>query len=270
MGEWHQRPRYRELPKGRTTFGSGCLGYFCHAELSEGLRKSQDRRGAGHAPAISYESAWEADRAYLGIYSRGSVWASGSARNEPCLPGVLEEANQRIVEFRLRATMPASSAMTTYSTFGSSSCGFAGGSSIESCAPGERGFGIRFGVMTMTSAPTTPVSYPFQLEESRPPHQWNYPMYEGKGEDMRRWVSKGKGRLPAYEREYPLPKLPSVPPLPQLGVNLPMPPPPPEEYAAVPTTPPTPRPTGVESPPPPPSPDAMSEASDSAVLERGF
>ena len=87
MGEWHQRPRYRELPKGRTTFGSGCLGYFCHAELSDSLRKSQDRRGAGHAPAISYESAWEADRAYLGIYCRGSVWASGSARNEPCLPG---------------------------------------------------------------------------------------------------------------------------------------------------------------------------------------
>ena len=86
-------------------------------------------------------------------------------------------------------------------------------------------------------------------------------MYEGKGEDMRRAVSKGKGRLPAYEREYPLP---------ELGVNLPMPPPPPEEYAAVPTTPPTPRRTGVESPPPPPSPDAMSEASDSAVLERGF
>ena len=36
----------------------------------------------------------------------------------------------------------------TYSTFGSSSCGFAGGSSIESCAPGERGFGIRYGVIT--------------------------------------------------------------------------------------------------------------------------
>ena len=60
------------IPKGRTTFGSGCL-----------------RRGAGHAPAISYESAWEADRAYLGTYSRGSVWASGSARNEPCLPGLV-------------------------------------------------------------------------------------------------------------------------------------------------------------------------------------
>ena len=98
VGEWHQRPRCRELPKGRTTFGSGCLGYFCLAELSEGLRKSQDRRG-------------EADRACLGIYSRGSVWASGFARNEPCLP-VLEEANWRIVEFRLRATTPASSAMT--------------------------------------------------------------------------------------------------------------------------------------------------------------
>ena len=124
--------------------------------------------------------------------------------------------------------------------------------------------------VTMTSAPTTPVSYPFQIKESRPPHQWNYPIYEGKGEDMRLGMSKGKGRLPAYEREYPLPKPPSVPPLPQLGVNLPMPPPPPEEYAAVPTTPPMPRPTGVESPPPPPSPDAMSEASDSAVLERGF
>ena len=48
---------------------------------------------------------------------------------------------------------------------------------------------------------------------------------------MRLQMSKGiKGRLPAYEREYPLPKPPSVPP----------------------------------------SPDALSEASDSAVLERGF
>ena len=89
VGEWHQRPRCRELPKGRTTFGSGCLGYFCVAELYEGLRKSQDRRGAGHAPALSYESAWEADRACLGIYSRVSVWASGFARNEPCLPGCI-------------------------------------------------------------------------------------------------------------------------------------------------------------------------------------
>ena len=115
---------------------------------------------------------------------------------------------------------------------------------------------------TMTSAPTTPVSYSFQMEESRPPHQWNYPIYEGKGEDMRLGVSKGKGRLPAYEREYPLPKPPSVPPLHQLGVNLPMPPPPPEEYAAVPTTPPMPRPTGIESPPPPPSPLARGTAFD--------
>ena len=105
-----------------------------------------------------------------------------------------------------------------------------------------------------------------------PPLQWNYPIYEGKGEDTLLQMSKGigKGRLPAYEREYPLPQLPSIPPLPQLGVNLPMPPPPPEEYTGVPTTPPMPRPAGVESPPPPPSPDAMSEASDSAVLERGF
>ena len=60
---------------------------------------------------------------------------------------------------------------------------------------------------TMTSAPTTPVSYPFQMEESRPPHQCNYPIYKIKGEDMRLQMSKGigKGRLPAYEREYPLP-----------------------------------------------------------------
>ena len=57
---------------------------------------------------------------------------------------------------------------------------------------------------TMTSAPTTPVSYPFQI-----------PIYEGKGEDMRLQMSKGigKDRFPAYEREYPLPKLPSIPPL---------------------------------------------------------
>ena len=125
MGEWHQRPRYRELLKGRTTFGSGCLGYFCHAELSEGLRKSQD--SAGHAPAISYESAWEADRAYLGIYSRGSVWASGSARNEPCLPGCVggsepEDCGVQVAGYDacILGYDP------TYSTFGSSSCGFAG------------------------------------------------------------------------------------------------------------------------------------------------
>ena len=61
---------------------------------------------------------------------------------------------------------------------------------------------------TMTSAPTTPVSYPFQMEESSPPLQWNYPIYEGKGENMLLQMSKGigKGRLPAYEREYPLSK----------------------------------------------------------------
>ena len=107
---------------------------------------------------------------------------------------------------------------------------------------------------TMIPAPITPDIH--QKEESRPPIQWNYPIYEGKGEDMLLQMSKGigKGRLPAYEREYPLPK----------------PPPPPEEYTGVPTTPPMPRPAGVESPPPPPSPDAMSEVSDSAVLERVF
>ena len=124
-------------------------------------------------------------------------------------------------------------------------------------------------------APQTPPSFPIlatPIAAIRPPIQWNYPIYEGKGEDMLLQMSKGigKGRLPAYEREYPLPKPPSVPPLPQLRVNLPMPPPPPEEYTGVPTTPPMPRPAGIESPPPPPSPDAMSEASDSAVLERGF
>ena len=317
MGEWHQRPRCRELPKGRTTFGSGCLGYFCLAELYEGLRKSQDRRGAGHAPALSYESAWEADRACLGIYSRGSVWASGFARNEPCLQGVLEEANWRIVEFRLRATTPASSAMTPLtppSAAPPADLLAVAQSKAVPPASGVSGFHMRlspptpafnipgeafsllrmsrpampapvtpegvFGPMpvggamiggdasyfgypysghdsgsydptypsgdydycsydpdipqatmtpapttpdmhqaTMTSAPTTPVSYPFQMEESRPPHQWNYPIYEGKGEDMRLEMSKGigKGRLPAYEREYLLPKPPSIPPLPQLG-----------------------------------------------------
>ena len=72
---------------------------------------------------------------------------------------------------------------------------------------------------TMTSAPTTPANYPFQEKESRPPIQWNYPIYEGKGEDMLLQMSKGigKGRLPAYEREYPWRKPPSVPPLPQIG-----------------------------------------------------
>ena len=329
VGEWHQRPRCRELPKGRTTFGSGCLGYFCLAELSEGLRKFQDRRGAGHAPALSYECAWEADRAYLGIYSRNSVWASGSARDEPCLPGCvggseLEDCGVQVAGYDacILEYDP------TYSTFGSSSCAVAQSKAVppasgvsgfdmglspptppafnawggvlfieyeQPCYAGPCGAEGVFGPMpvggaiiggdaapqtppsfpilanpiaaitsapmtpdipqatmtpapttpdihqaTMTSAPTTPVSYPFQMEESRPPHQWNYPIYEGEGEDMLLWMSKGKGRPSAYEREYPLPKPPSVPPLPQLGVNLPMPPPPPEECAAVPTTPPMP------------------------------
>ena len=153
VGEWHQRPRCRELPKGRTTFGSGCLGYFCLAELYEGLRKSQDRRGAGHAPALSYESAWEADRAGLGIYSRGSVWASGFARNEPCLPGCvggseLEDCGVQVAGYDACVL----GYDPTYSTFGSSSCAFAGGSSIESCGLGERGFGIWFGIITPDAA----------------------------------------------------------------------------------------------------------------------
>ena len=54
---------------------------------------------------------------------------------------------------------------------------------------------------------------------------------------------------------------PSVPPLPQLVVNLPMPPPPPEEYTTT---------SRCREPSASRSPDAMSEASDSAVLERGF
>ena len=125
---------------------------------------------------------------------------------------------------------------------------------------------------TMTSAPTTPVSYPFRWKSQGHRINGTIPFTRAKGEDTRLQMSKGigKGRLPAYEQEYLLPKPPSVPPLPELGVHLPMPPPPPEEYAGVPTTPPMPRPAGVESPPPPPSPDAMSEASDSAVLVRGF
>ena len=183
--------------------------------------------GAGHAPALSYESAWEADRAYLGIYSRTSVWASGSARNEPCLPGCVggsepEDCGVQVAGYDACVL----GYDPTYSTFGSSSCGFAGGSSIESCAPAELGFGIRgYHARRRPSFPILAVS-----------------------------VAEAAKR----------------PSIPQLGVNLPMPPPPLEEYAAVPTTPPMPRPTGVESPPPPPSPDAMSEASDSAVLERGF
>ena len=275
---------------------------------------------------------------YIPVSLYGQAVLQGMSR---AYQGVLEEANRRIVEFRLRATTPASSAMTpltppsaappadllavaqskavppasgvsgfdmglsppTPPAFNTSGEAFSllrmsrpampapltpegvfgpmpvGGAMIGGDAapqtpycsydpgypsgdydycPDDPGYQA-----TMTSAPTTLVSYPFQMEESRPPHQWNYPIYEGKGEDMRLQMSKGigKGRLPAYEREYPLF---------ELGVNLPMPPPPPEEYAGVPTTPPMPRPAGVESPPPPPSPDAMSEASDSAVLERGF
>ena len=345
MGEWHQRPRYRELPKGRTTFGSGCLGYFCHAELSE----FQGRRGAGPAPAISYESAWEADRAYLGIYSRGSVWASGSARNEPCLPGCVGGSEPEYCGVQVAgydacvlgltpltppsAAFPAnllavaqSKAVPPASGVSGFDMGLSPPTPPAFSTPDEEAFSLLsmsspaapvpvalegvFGPMpvggamiggdaapqtppsfllatpkaamtpapmtpdipqatmttapmtpdipqaTMTPAPTTPASYPFQFKKSRPPHQWNYPIYEGKGEDMRRGVSKGKGRLPAYEREYPLPKPPSG------GKSA--------DASAVPTTPPTPRPTGVESPPPPPSPDAMSEASDSAVLERGF
>ena len=56
--EWHQRPRCRESPKSRTTFGSGCLGYFCFAELFQDSRKSQDRRGAHHGQAKKGVSGW--------------------------------------------------------------------------------------------------------------------------------------------------------------------------------------------------------------------
>ena len=153
-----------------------------------------------------------------------------SLRNEPCLPGCVggsepEDCGVQVAGYDacILGYDP------TYSTFGSSSCGFAGGSSIESCAPGERGFGIRYGIITPDAAgfqhPWGGVlyacgwSYNWRREESRPPHQWNYPIYEGKGEDMRLQMSKGigKGRLPAYENEYPLPKPPSVPPLPNWG-----------------------------------------------------
>ena len=236
----------------------------------------------------------------------------------------------------------------TSSTFGSSSCGFAGGSSIESCAPGERGFGTpdatgfqhpgeAFSLFRM-SRPAMPegvfwayacgwsydwrrcgagdasfsyFGYPYSGPDSGscdpgyPSGDYDscsddsgYPSGDydfcsdnsGKLSILRGRVKatssmelshlrRQRGRYASSDEQrhwqrqtssYPLPKPPSVPPLPQLGVNLPMPPPPPEEYTGVPTTPPMPRPAGVESPPPPPSPDAMSEASDSAVLERGF
>ena len=60
--------------------------------------------------------------------------------------GVLEEANCGVQVAGYDACVLGYD--PTYSTFGSSSCGFAGGSSIESCAPGERGFGIRYGIIT--------------------------------------------------------------------------------------------------------------------------
>ena len=103
-----------------------------------------------------------------------------------------------------------------------------------------------------------PARNPFQMEKSRP--SMEYSIYKAKGKIQRHWqrqtssLRKGVSVAEAAKRS-----------LPQLGVNLPT-----SSAGGVccATTPPIPRPTGVESPPPPPSPDAMSEASDSAVLER--
>ena len=50
MGEWHQKPRYRELPKGRTTFGSGCLGYFNCLRVYESLKIDEVRAMRQHFP----------------------------------------------------------------------------------------------------------------------------------------------------------------------------------------------------------------------------
>ena len=107
VGEWHQRPRCRELPKGRTTFGSGCLGYFCLAELSEGLRKSRAMRQ--HFPMNLHGKQIGHVLGYIPGTLYGQAVLQGMSR---AYQGVLEEANRTIVEFRLRATTPASSAMT--------------------------------------------------------------------------------------------------------------------------------------------------------------
>ena len=84
---------------------------------------------------------------------QGLCMGSGFARNEPCLPGCVggsepEHCGVQVAGYDacILGYDPA------YSTFGSSSCGFTGGSSIESCAPGERGFGIRNRIITPDTA----------------------------------------------------------------------------------------------------------------------
>ena len=100
---------------------------------------------------------------------------------------------------------------------------------------------------TMTSAPTTPVSYPFQMEESSPPLQWNYPIYEG--------FQPTNGSIRCRSRQAFLHCLNwgkfAYASSTARGVNWSA------YYPSYATT------GGVESPPPPPSPDAT-------VLERGF
>ena len=92
-GRVASRPRCRELPKGRTTFGSGCLGYFCLAELSEGLRKSQDRRGAGHAPALSYMNLRGKQIGHVLGYIPGALYGQAVLQGmSRAYQGVLEEA----------------------------------------------------------------------------------------------------------------------------------------------------------------------------------
>ena len=82
-------------------------------------------------------------------------------------------------------------------------------------------------------APQTPSSSDDSGQLSIPAggikHQWNCPIYEGKGEDMR---CKGTDSQPTKESIRCRSRQASLQ-LPQFGVNLPMPPPPPKKYAAV-------------------------------------
>ena len=77
---------------------------------------------------------------------------------------------------------------------------------------------IRAGGSGSTAAPTTPV---WRLEDSVPPLQWNFPWYEGKGDEALRYYESMK----APTEEGPIiPRPPDVPPAPMLGVTLPQPP----------------------------------------------
>ena len=80
--------------------------------------------------------------------------------------GVLEEANRRIVGYDACVL----GYDPTYSTFSSSSCGFAGGSSIERCAPASGVSGFVLGLSPLTPPPVfrTPEKGVLFIEDEPP------------------------------------------------------------------------------------------------------